>query len=118
MRNAYSVDSVRAAEAALMARLPEGALMQRAAAGLAAACADLLRRAGRVYGSRVVLLVGTGANGGDALYAGARLARRGAGVVAVRVTPGRSHEGGTAALVAAGGRGVDGAESTGHRGWA
>ncbi|MEU5821773.1 MULTISPECIES: NAD(P)H-hydrate dehydratase [Streptomyces] len=118
MRTAYSVDTVRAAEAALMARLPEGALMQRAAAGLAAACADLLRRAGRVYGSRVVLLVGTGANGGDALYAGARLARRGAGVVAVRVTPGRSHEGGTAALTAAGGHVVDGEESTAHEDWA
>ena len=33
-----------------------------------------------MYGSRVVLLVGSGDNGGDALYAGARLARRGAGV--------------------------------------
>ncbi|MFS4097434.1 bifunctional ADP-dependent NAD(P)H-hydrate dehydratase/NAD(P)H-hydrate epimerase, partial [Streptomyces sp. AF1A] len=55
MRTAYSVETVRAAERALMARLPEGALMQRAAAGLAAACAEL---AGRVYGSRVVLLVG------------------------------------------------------------
>ena len=51
--------------------------MQRAAAGLAAACAGLL---GRAYGARVVLLVGSGDNGGDALYAGARLARRGAGV--------------------------------------
>ena len=77
MRRAYSVETVRAAERALMARLPEGALMQRAAAGLAAACAGLLRRTGRVYGRRVVLLVGSGDNGGDALYAGARLARRG-----------------------------------------
>ncbi|MEW5529584.1 hypothetical protein, partial [Streptomyces virginiae] len=42
MRTAYSVDTVRAAERELMARLPEGALMQRAAAGLAAACAGLL----------------------------------------------------------------------------
>ncbi|MGW2065167.1 NAD(P)H-hydrate epimerase, partial [Streptomyces sp. NPDC001937] len=67
MRTAYSVETVRAAERALMARLPDGALMQRAAAGLAAVCADLLRRSGRVYGSRVVLLVGSGDNGGDAL---------------------------------------------------
>ncbi len=74
MRTAYSVETVRTAEQELMARLPEGALMQRAAAGLAAACADVL---GRVYGSRVVLLIGSGDNGGDALYAGARLARRG-----------------------------------------
>ncbi|MFD0266765.1 NAD(P)H-hydrate epimerase [Streptomyces sp. NPDC127106] len=105
MRTAYSVENVRAAERELMARLPEGALMQRAAAGLAAACADLLPK---VYGSRVVLLVGPGDNGGDALYAGARLARRGAGVTAVPMDPQRMHPGGLAALRAAGGR-VDGA---------
>ncbi|GAA3481169.1 NAD(P)H-hydrate dehydratase [Streptomyces yanii] len=103
MRTAYSVKTVRAAERALMARLPEGALMQRAAAGLAVACGDLLRRNGRVYGSRVVLLVGSGDNGGDALYAGARLARRGAGVRALLISPDRAHEGGVAALRAAGG---------------
>ncbi|MFG2119032.1 NAD(P)H-hydrate dehydratase [Streptomyces sp. NPDC048710] len=102
MRTAYSVETVRAAERELMARLPEGALMQRAAAGLAAACADLL---GRVYGSRVVLLVGSGDNGGDALYAGARLARRGAGVTAVLLArPERTHSEGLAALLRAGGR--------------
>lgn len=100
MRTAYSVETVRAAERELMARLPEGALMQRAAAGLAAACADLL---GRVYGSRVVLLVGSGDNGGDALYAGARLARRGAGVTAVLLAPGRTHPEGLTALLRAGG---------------
>ncbi|MET7473060.1 NAD(P)H-hydrate dehydratase [Streptomyces sp. NPDC005648] len=101
MRTAYSVETVRAAERELMARLPEGALMQRAAAGLAAACADLL---GRVYGRRVVLLVGSGDNGGDALYAGARLARRGAGVVALLLSAERAHAGGLAALRRAGGR--------------
>ncbi|GHH78618.1 bifunctional NAD(P)H-hydrate repair enzyme [Streptomyces sulfonofaciens] len=100
MRSAYSVETVRAAERELMARLPEGALMQRAASGLAAACAELL---GRVYGSRVVLLVGSGDNGGDALYAGARLARRGAGVTALLLAPERTHPGGLAALRAAGG---------------
>ncbi|MFG2944889.1 NAD(P)H-hydrate dehydratase [Streptomyces adustus] len=103
MRTAYSVETVRAAERELMARLPEGALMQRAAAGLAAACADLV---GRVYGTRVVLLVGSGDNGGDALYAGARLARRGAGVTAVLLAPERTHAGGLAALRRAGGRTV------------
>ncbi|WP_020118564.1 bifunctional ADP-dependent NAD(P)H-hydrate dehydratase/NAD(P)H-hydrate epimerase [Streptomyces canus] len=109
MRTAYNVDTVRTAERELMARLPEGALMQRAAAGLAAACADLL---GRVYGRRVVLLVGSGDNGGDALYAGARLARRGAGVAAVLLAPERAHSAGLAALRRVGGRavGIDGAE--------
>ncbi|MFF8598617.1 NAD(P)H-hydrate dehydratase [Streptomyces sp. NPDC015232] len=102
MRTAHRVETVRAAEAALMARLPEGALMQRAAAGLAAACCSLLGK-GRVYGARVVLLVGSGDNGGDALYAGARLARRGAGVTAVLLGA-RAHGAGLAALRAAGGR--------------
>ncbi|WP_058046798.1 bifunctional ADP-dependent NAD(P)H-hydrate dehydratase/NAD(P)H-hydrate epimerase [Streptomyces roseifaciens] len=101
MRTAYSVETVRAAERALMAQLPHGALMQRAAAGLAASCAGLLRR---VYGARIALLVGSGDNGGDALYAGARLARRGAGVTAVLVAPERAHAAGLAALQAAGGR--------------
>ncbi|WP_407552023.1 NAD(P)H-hydrate dehydratase [Streptomyces sp. Pv4-95] len=101
MRTAYSVETVRAAERELMARLPEGTLMGRAAAGLAVACGELL---GRVYGTRVTLLVGSGDNGGDALYAGARLARRGAGVVAVLLSPERTHPGGLAALRAAGGR--------------
>ncbi|USC47589.1 NAD(P)H-hydrate dehydratase [Streptomyces filamentosus] len=113
MRRAYSVETVRAAEAALMQRLPEGALMQRAAAGLAAACGDLLRRNGRVYGSRVLLLVGSGDNGGDALYAGARLARRGAGVRALLLAPDRAHPGGLAAFRAAGGQVVDGADGLG-----
>ncbi|WP_329076581.1 NAD(P)H-hydrate dehydratase [Streptomyces niveus] len=109
MRTAYSVETVRAAERELMDRLPDGVLMQRAAAGLAAACADLLRRRapGRVYGARVVLLVGSGDNGGDALYAGARLARRGAGVAAVLLAPGRAHAPGLTALLAAGGRVAD-----------
>jgi hydroxyethylthiazole kinase-like uncharacterized protein yjeF len=100
VRNAHAVADVRAAERELMARLPDGALMQRAAAGLAAVCADLL---GPVYGSRVVVLAGSGDNGGDALYAGARLARRGADVTAL-TTGSRVHEGGAADLRAAGGR--------------
>lgn len=104
MRTAYSVDTVRTAERALMARLPEGALMQRAAAGLAVVCAELL---GKVYGARVVLLVGSGDNGGDALYAGARLARRGAGVAAVLLDSERVHRAGLAAFLSAGGRVAD-----------
>ncbi|MFJ1576159.1 NAD(P)H-hydrate dehydratase [Streptomyces sp. NPDC088182] len=108
MRTAYSVETVRNAERELMARLPDGALMQRAAAGLAAACAGLLRDLlGRVYGARVVLLAGSGDNGGDALYAGARLARRGAAVTVVELAPGRTHGGGLTALLGAGGRLAD-----------
>ncbi|MGD9483688.1 NAD(P)H-hydrate dehydratase [Streptomyces sp. TRM70308] len=102
MRYAYRVETVRGAERALMGRVPEGALMVRAAAGLAVAAAGMLGR--RVYGARIALLVGSGDNGGDALYAGARLARRGAGVTAVALDPERVHAGGLAALRAAGGR--------------
>jgi hydroxyethylthiazole kinase-like uncharacterized protein yjeF len=83
-----------------MARLPEGTLMQRAAAGLATAILDLL---GGAYGRRVVLLVGSGDNGGDALFAGALLARRGASVEAWPLAD-RAHEAGLAALRRAGGR--------------
>src|SRR5499427_11019003 len=108
MRNAHSVEVVRMAERALMDRLPPGTLMQRAATGLAAVCAGL---AGRVYGARVVVLTGSGDNGGDALYAGARLARRGAQVVAVAAGD-RVHEPGAAALGAAGGR-VTGSDEPG-----
>ena len=90
-----------------MALVPDGALMQRAAAGLAAVCATVLRaNPGAVYGSRVALLAGTGDNGGDALYAGALLARRGVAVTAIQAGP-RLHAGGAAALMAAGGRLVE-----------
>ncbi len=107
MRTAYTSDQIRTAEQALMAKLPEGTLMGRAAAGLAVVCAGLLTGvSGRVYGSHVVLLVGSGDNGGDALYAGARLARRGARVTAV-LAGSRAHESGLAALLAVGGRVID-----------
>ena len=111
MRAAHTVEQVRTAEQALMARLPDGALMQRAAAGLATACADLL---GSVYGARVLVLAGSGDNGGVALYAAARLARRGARVEAVLLAPDKAHAGGLAALRAAGGRVTRGDEAVKH----
>lgn len=100
----YLVADVRAAESAALATAPEGSLMQRAAAALAASCARLLRESGsrRVTGRRVVLLVGAGNNGGDALFAGARLAARGAQLVAVS-TADQVHAEGLAALLRAGG---------------
>ncbi|MCX4470017.1 Bifunctional NAD(P)H-hydrate repair enzyme Nnr [Micromonospora sp. MW-13] len=107
MKPVWRVADVRAAEAGLMATLPAGTLMQRAAAGLARRCALLLADRGGVYGARVLLLVGSGDNGGDALYAGQRLARRGAAVSALLLAPGRAHAEGLAALRAAGGRLVD-----------
>jgi ADP-dependent NAD(P)H-hydrate dehydratase / NAD(P)H-hydrate epimerase len=112
MRAAHTVDVVRTAERALMARLPDGTLMQRAAAGLAATCAQLL---GRCYGARVVVLAGSGDNGGDALYAGARLAGRGADVVAVAVGS-QLHAGGAADLRGQGGRVIAAAGTAGTSG--
>jgi ADP-dependent NAD(P)H-hydrate dehydratase / NAD(P)H-hydrate epimerase len=104
MRDAYQVAAVRAAERALMELVPDGALMGRAAAGLASVCSSLLtHHPGRVYGARVVVLAGSGDNGGDALYAGALLARRGAAVTAI-APGGKAHAGGSSALRAAGGR--------------
>ena len=120
MRDAYQVAAVRAAERALMEIVPDGALMGRAAAGLASVCASLLAGyPGHVYGARVVVLVGPGDNGGDALYAGALLARRGAAVTAIAAAA-KVHPGGAAALRAARGRvssdlaGADAAASTSH----
>ncbi|MGZ8738796.1 MAG: NAD(P)H-hydrate dehydratase [Nocardioides sp.] len=107
MRSAHTVEQVRAAEAELMARLPEGALMQRAATGLALAITDLL---GSVYAARVLLLVGAGDNGGDALWAGAMLARRGVVVEAVLLSD-KAHTEGLAALRSGGGRTVAVAEA-------
>lgn len=107
MRPVWRVAEVRAAEAQLMATLPAGTLMARAAAGLARRCALLLADRGGVYGARVLLLVGSGDNGGDALFAGAHLARRGAAVEALPLVPDRVHAAGLAALRAAGGRTVD-----------
>lgn len=99
MRHAHTVAQIRAAEEA-SPDLASGALMQRAAHGLAAAVVDLM---GGAYGRRVLLLVGSGDNGGDALYAGAVLARRGALVEAWLLSE-RAHEAGLAALQSAGGR--------------
>jgi hydroxyethylthiazole kinase-like uncharacterized protein yjeF len=101
----YRVAEVRAAERALMATLPPGTLMARAASGLARRCALALQdRFGGVYGRHVLLLVGAGDNGGDTLYAGARLAGRGVAVRALLLDPERAHADGLAALRAAGGR--------------
>src|SRR5947209_13846714 len=100
MRSLYDAETIRSAETPLLTSLPEGTLMQRAATALARRCAQLL---GRTYGARVVLLVGSGNNGCDALYAGAALARRGARVDALLLSE-SVHEGGMHAFAAAGGR--------------
>ncbi len=95
---AWSVPDVREAEAAEMARLPEGELMARAAHGLA-----LVVAARAPEQARIVVLAGSGGNGGDALYAAAELAGRSdlAGVGAV-LTGSSTHPGALDAARAAG----------------
>lgn len=88
MIEAFGIESVYAAEEALMATLAEGELMARAVEGLSAVT---LRRLQERSARRVVGLIGTGNNGADALYALAQLADL--GFAAVAVTTDRVHEG-------------------------
>lgn len=105
MRYYYSADAIRAAEAPLLASLPDGALMRRAAYGLTAAIArELVESTGGVAGRSVCAVVGSGDNGGDALWAATFLRRRGAQVSAVLLNPERTHTTALAAFTAAGGR--------------
>ncbi|KAA8886463.1 NAD(P)H-hydrate dehydratase [Nocardia colli] len=104
-RGYYTADEVREAEAELFTRVPDGVPMQRAAYGLATVVAGELRaRTGGVAGRSVTLLVGSGDNGGDALWAGSMLRRRGVAVTAVLLNPARAHAKALAALGKAGGR--------------
>ncbi|WP_214367195.1 NAD(P)H-hydrate dehydratase [Pseudonocardia sp. H11422] len=105
MKGVWTAQQVRETEQVLLDRTPAGALMRRAAFGVAVHVRKLLdERAGGVSGHRVALLVGAGNNGGDALWAGAELRRRGVGVTAVLLDPQRIHAEGLAALRRAGGR--------------
>lgn len=84
-----------------MAHTPEAVLMDRASQGLATACTGLLERRGiDVSGSRIVVLAGTGNNGGDALLAGAHLASLGAVVTAIGVGAAAHQRGLTTARLA------------------
>lgn len=107
-RGYYTADEVRAAEADLFTRVPAGMPMRRAAFGLATVVAEELGAlTGGLVGRTVGLLVGSGDNGGDALWAGALLRRRGVAVRAVLLNPERAHREGLAALRRAGGRVVE-----------
>src|SRR4051795_7772063 len=105
MRYYYSADAIREAEAPLLASLPEGVLMRRAANGLATAIArELLVRTGGIAGRHVCAVVGSGDNGGDALWAATFLRRRGVSASAVVLNPERVHRGSLAAFTRSGGR--------------
>ncbi|MFW0791092.1 NAD(P)H-hydrate dehydratase [Gordonia sp. CPCC 205333] len=100
----FTASAVRAAEVETGELLRSGVLMQRAAAGVANSVAAYLVSSGGCYGRRVGLVVGSGDNGGDTLFAGARLARRGVAVFAVLLNPSRVHTAGLGALRRSGGR--------------
>lgn len=104
MRGVWTTERVRAAEDKVLARTPPGGLMRQAAYAISVHAARMLAdHTGRVVATRVVLLVGAGNNGGDALWAGAFLRRRGVRVDAVLLAPDRAHPEGLAALRSAGG---------------
>jgi ADP-dependent NAD(P)H-hydrate dehydratase / NAD(P)H-hydrate epimerase len=113
MRHYYFADVIRDAEAPLLASLPEGALMRRAAYGLATAVIDELKaRTSGVAGRRICAIVGSGDNGGDALWAATFARRRGAAADAILLKPERTHQKGLAAFRKAGGRIVEHVDAT------
>ncbi len=103
MRAGYTADQIRAAEAPHLAAGEP--LMARAAAALADAVLEQLQQRHAEPG-RVLLIVGSGNNGGDALFAGATLATRGARVSILEVGS-RTHAEGRAAAMAAGARTIE-----------
>lgn len=102
MIEAYSVEQIRAVEAIALNREGDGVLMRRASYAVALEVAE--RVPAPHPGRRVVLLVGSGNNGGDALYAGAFLRRRGMSVTAVLTNPDKAHRAGLLVLRKSGGR--------------
>ncbi len=108
MRTLYTAQDIRTAEAALFPREQrEDELMQSAAHAVAVVAEKMLAKAeesaGAAEGS-VLLLVGPGGNGGDALYAGAVLAMQGRKVEAYPLEGAdRVHERAARAFTAAGG---------------
>lgn len=107
MLKAHSVSQIREAEEALAATLPAGTLMQRAAKGLAAHLEDI------APGELVLMLIGPGNNGGDALFAATHLLDRGVRVDLCLLDPGKVHAEGLAAARGAGAQVIE--APTAHR---
>ena len=98
-----TVAQIKAAELVALSRAPEDVLMDRAARAVARVVREELVAAGQlVPHANVVVLAGSGRNGGDALLVGALLASDGAHVVAVEVST-SAHARGRALFAAAGG---------------
>ena len=101
MLKAYSVAQIRLAEKALAATLPPGTLMGLAALGLADHLAEI------APGDLVLMLIGPGDNGGDALFAAAHLRDRGVRVDLCLLAPGKVHADGLAAALESGALVID-----------
>lgn len=103
VRLCWSVESVRALERATGEAFTDGTLMQRAAKGLSGVIAREARRVEKsgVAEPRVVVLVGPGNNGGDALYAARDLVAEGLAPLVLLVAD-AAHPEGVAAARAAG----------------
>lgn len=101
MLTAHLVADIRAAEEALAATITDGELMRRAARGLADHL-DVIPA-----GDVVVMLIGPGNNGGDALYAAVHLLDRGVRVDLCLLDKDMVHADGLAAALAAGANTVD-----------
>lgn len=112
---AHRSEDVQAAVTRVLSRSrSDDVLIRKAAAGLAVVCAEVLRdRTGGVNGRRVVLLVGTGNNGADALVAGVHLRERGARVDALLMGA-DAYQPGLAALRARYGLAIDSRSETGR----
>lgn len=112
---AHRCEDVQAAVSRVLARSrSDDTLIRKAAAGLAVVCAGVLReRTGGAYGRRVVLLVGTGNNGADALVAGVHLRQRGAKVDAL-LTGASAYRPGLTALASSWGTVIDTRSDTGR----
>ncbi|SDC00059.1 yjeF C-terminal region, hydroxyethylthiazole kinase-related/yjeF N-terminal region [Raineyella antarctica] len=104
MQLVHNVASIRAAEEEAFARTAEGELMERASDALAT---SLLRDLGHTDGTCLLVLAGPGDNGGDALWAAARLAGRGVRVWAHQVVEGSVHQAAWQACIGAGAVPVD-----------
>lgn len=107
MLRAHSVSRIRQAEEDLAAIVPPGTLMALAARGLA----DHLDGIGA--GDLVLMLIGPGNNGGDALFAATHLRDRGVRVDLCLLEPGRVHADGLAAALASGAHVIE--APTSHR---
>lgn len=102
MKPGFLVAGIREAETRAFESVLPDVLMQRAAAGLATVVLRWFRERQGAYARRVLLVIGPGNNGGDALFAGVRLLARGVKVDAW-LAGDTVHEPGLVAFRAAGG---------------